>query len=169
MKFYTNKISTGKSSSFKDFVQKIAESNAEIKKSASVQEESKIEKKANLDNFGDKKAAPFGKKDTESKEKTEDKAEAKKEDCDTKCEEKKEEKEVTASVEVVAAAKEESKEVKVEEAKKQEEKKEETVVANSGSRMVRIANLDSKTKTQWKTYWSKLYPKAYVDAMFADK
>lgn len=39
----------------------------------------------------------------------------------------------------------------------------------SRSRMVRIANLDSKTKNEWKNYWKKLYPSEYVDAMFADK
>jgi len=51
---------------------------------------------------------------------------------------------------------------------KTEEKKEEKKEASS-RRMTRIANLDSKTKAEWKKYWGNLFPKEYVDAMFADK
>lgn len=46
-------------------------------------------------------------------------------------------------------------------------KKEECYASNT--RFVRIANLDEKTKNEWKSYWKKLYPSEYVDAMFADK
>lgn len=46
--------------------------------------------------------------------------------------------------------------------------KKEECYANS-TKFVRIANLDEKTKSEWKSYWKKLYPSEYVDAMFADK
>jgi len=51
---------------------------------------------------------------------------------------------------------------------KSEAKSEEKKEAHS-RRMTRIANLDSKTKAEWKKYWGNLFPKEYVDAMFADK
>jgi hypothetical protein len=50
--------------------------------------------------------------------------------------------------------------------KPKEEK--EACYANS-TNMVKIANLDAKTKSEWKAYWKKLYPSEYVEAMFADK
>jgi len=54
--------------------------------------------------------------------------------------------------------------------KKSEKKEEKSEKKEAKSvRFVRIANLDSKTKNEWKTYWKNLYPTDYVDAMFADK
>jgi len=76
MKFITNRISTGKSTGFSDFVTKLAASNASLAKTAQVS------------NFGDKQAKPFGAKE-EGKE-TEPKKDAKKEGeekeaCETSC------------------------------------------------------------------------------------
>ena len=57
MKFVTDKINTGKGKSFDDLIKDFI-SKKEVKTaSANVQT-----KKANLDNFGDKKAEPFGAK-----------------------------------------------------------------------------------------------------------
>jgi hypothetical protein len=248
MKFYTNKISTGRSAGFGAFVQKLAESNAALSKTASTEA---VTKEANASNFGDKKAPPFGKKDeakkpegaVEAKPEAEEKeATAEKEvkvaekgDCKSKdgeCHVKMQEmdpvggtntgkpegekkKESEAKAEVKEAGKKPvivTKKVKVEEIKgkpvgkkasndevpaenkgvthkvdeccgapsskgddgsegeKKAEKSDKAEKKEASSpAYVKIANLDSKTKNEWKTYWKKLYPAAYVEAMFADK
>ena len=212
MKFITNKISTGKAQSFGDFIKKLAESNESLTKTA------------NIANFGDKKAEPFGKAKGEKKEdkKEENKEGVEKESCGTACassekevkiakEECKENKDGECHVKkqkmdpvggtntgkpegekkkASVAKKADNSEIpaankgvvhKVDECcgaptsgdgsegSKGETKKEEPKKEASSRRMTRIANLDSKTKNEWKTYWKKIYPSAFVDAMFADK
>jgi len=41
--------------------------------------------------------------------------------------------------------------------------------ASSQKRFIRLANLDGKSKNWLSTYWKKIYPADYVDAMLADK
>ncbi len=41
--------------------------------------------------------------------------------------------------------------------------------STENKKFIRIANLDSKTKTWLKDYWKNLYPAEYVDAMIQDK
>lgn len=250
MKFYTNKISTGKGSNFGEFIQKLAEANGNLTKTASTA--APATKEANIANFGDKKANPFGakkedgkdekpaaKKEGEEKEacgtacastETEIKiAEEKKVDKDGEMHVKKQEmdpvggtntgkpegekkKEAEVKAETKEAAKTNPKDKKAvdnkatgkkasneevpaenkgrthtpdeccgaptsgdgsegskKDSKKSEpsEKKEDKKA--STSRFVKISNLDSKTKSEWKNYWKKLYPSEYVDALFADK
>jgi hypothetical protein len=216
MKFYTNKISTGKSQNFGEFVQKLAASNVAFSKTA------------NIANLGDKKAPPFGKKEEKKDDKEVDNANkaegTEKESCNASAE-----KEVKVAKEECCKEKDGETHVKMQEmdpvggtntgkpegekkkasvAKKAdnseipaenkgvthevdkccgaptsgdgsegskksegkgEAKAEEKKEASASRRMVRIANLDSKTKNEWKNYWKKLYPSEYVDAMFADK
>ncbi len=45
----------------------------------------------------------------------------------------------------------------------------ESAEASSSPKYVKIANLDDKSKSWLRTYWSELYPPEYVDAMVADK
>lgn len=58
---------------------------------------------------------------------------------------------------------------------KDEDKDEETKEADTKEQkqekvaFVKIANLDEKTKSWLRDYWSQLYPPEYVDAMLADK
>jgi len=103
MKFITNKISTGKAQSFGDFIKKLAESNESLNKTAST--EAPVEKTANIANFGDKKAEPFGKAKGEKKDekKDEKKEGVEKESCGTAC---------ASSEKEVKVAKEECKENK---------------------------------------------------------
>jgi len=81
MKFYTNKISTGKSVGFNDFIEKLAKSNA-VTKTASTA--APVTKEANAANFGDKKAPPFGKakEEKEAKEVKPEGHDSSDEDCD---------------------------------------------------------------------------------------
>ena len=146
MKFYTNKISTGKAPNFSDFVQKLASANSVIKTASehvNGEEECLDGKQKNL-------PTDLKKKIVEKKEE------------DGACEVDKVEKE--------AAAKDNGK--KIDEKEKSDGKKEclakEECYASTHN-MVRIANLDAKTKSEWKAYWKKLYPSEYVEAMFADK
>ncbi len=230
MKFVTNRISTGKSSSFGDFVQKLASSNAALNKTASSEE---VTKKANIANFGDKKANPFGKKEADPAKKdekeTSDKKDEKeacaatsekevkvaketcKENKDGECHVEKQEmdpvggtntgkpggeKKKASNSDVDAAnkgvthkvdeccgaptsksddgsegAKSSKSEPKSEpkSESKEEPKSESKEEKKASCRFVRIANLDSKTKNDWKKYWKNLYPSEYVDAMFADR
>lgn len=225
MKFYTNKISTGKAQNFGEFVQKLAASNSAFSKTASTAAPEKAEKTANIANLGDKKAPPFGKKE----EKKDDKGVEKVEGADKEETKASAEKEVKVAKEECCKEKDGETHVKMQEmdpvggtntgkpegekkkasvAKKannseipaenkgvthkvdeccgaptsgdgsegskksegkSEAKAEEKKEASGSRRMVRIANLDSKTKNEWKNYWKKLYPSEYVDAMFADK
>lgn len=131
MKFYTNKISTGKSGSFSDFINKVASQQGKTVKVA----EKTCPTEKQVEAFEDKnpkllegiaEACPEGSekpKESDGKKPTEEKESAMDKEC---------------------------------------------CYASSG-KMVRIANLDAKTKSEWKAYWKKLYPTAYVDAMFADK
>jgi hypothetical protein len=50
-----------------------------------------------------------------------------------------------------------------------EAKAKEAIKAASTGNFVKIANLDSKTKSWLNTYWKKLFPASFVDAMLADK
>lgn len=50
-----------------------------------------------------------------------------------------------------------------------EAKAKEAIKAASQGNFVKIANLDSKTKSWLSTYWKKLFPASFVDAMLADK
>jgi hypothetical protein len=225
MKFVTNRISVGKSGSFADFIQKVSASNPALSKTASTKE-------ANIANFGDKKAAPFG-KSTDEKEKNKTKTKTKDNEVKPSAEEEKESCSATSEKEVKVAEEKKTKdgEMRVEmqemdpvggsntgkaegekkkkeasskkasnsevpaenkgvthkvdeccgaptsksddgsESSKKTEKKtdEKTEKGASSTRFVRIANLDSKTKNEWKKYFKKLYPSSYVDAMFADK
>lgn len=233
MKFITNKISTSKSSDFSDFVKKLAASNPSLSKTASTG--SSVTKEANIANFGDKKANPFGKKEeAKGEEKKKDgEGEEEKEACGSSCEassvkvakDGKKEKDGVMKVKMQemdpvggtntgkpegekkkkeagskpAAKKASNSDVdpankgvthKVDECcgaptsksddgsqgdkkaapkgEAKEESKEESKEA-SARQFVRIANLDSKTKNEWKKYWNNLYPTEYVEAMFADK
>jgi hypothetical protein len=229
MKFYSGKITTGKSVTFEDFIKKATAAKGQsLEKTASSVESSAV-KEANLSNFGDNKAAPFGKKD-EKKEKKEDcdssdkkedckkEADAEKEvkvasDCDEGCTDKDgvmkvkkqevdpvggtntgkpEGEKKKSSIDAKTVTKKadnsevpaENKGVKhqvdeccgaptsgdgSEGSKKKEKKDSSEEKKAESSRFIRIANLDSKTKNEWKSYFKKLYPSAYVDAMFADK
>jgi len=233
MKFITNKISTSKSSDFSDFVKKLAASNPSLSKTASTG--SAVTKEANIANFGDKKANPFGAKKEDAKGEEKNKEGEEKESCDTDCEasgkevkvakdgkkekdgemhvkmqemdpvggtntgkaegDKKKEagakltakkasnsdvdpanKGVTHKVDECCGAptsksddgSEGEKQTSSKGEAKKEEPKEEKKEA-SARNFVRIANLDSKTKNEWKKYWKNLYPTEYVEAMFADK
>ena len=87
MKFYTNKISTGKAQNFGEFVQKLAASNVAYSKTASTAAPEKAEKTANIANLGDKKAPPFGKKEEKKDGKEVEKAEGtEKESCNASAE-----------------------------------------------------------------------------------
>jgi len=87
MKFYTNKISTGKAQNFGEFVQKLAASNVAFSKTASTAAPEKAEKTANIANLGDKKAPPFGKKEEKKDDKGAEKAEGtEKESCNASAE-----------------------------------------------------------------------------------
>ena len=50
-----------------------------------------------------------------------------------------------------------------------EAKAKEAIRAAAQGNFVKIANLDSKTKSWLNTYWKKLFPASFVDAMLADK
>ena len=151
MKFYTNKISTGKTPNFSEFVQKLAGANSQVIKTAS--EHVKGEEEC-LD--GKQKDLPVALKEKiiEKKEKDgecevhEDKKSEDKKSEDKKSEDKKSED-------------------KKSDGEKPKLQKEECYASNY--KMVRIANLDAKTKSEWKAYWKTLYPAEYVEAMFADK
>lgn len=219
MKFYTNKISTGKSADFGEFVKKVAASNATTKTAST----ETVKKEANIANFGDKAATPFGKKDEAKKdEKAKVPCDKEEKDCEATAE-----KEIKVAEDKTAKCKDEAPgrkhEVdpvggtntgKPEDAKKTkkasndevapenkgvthkvdeccgaptsgdgsegdksakksepkaEPKAEEKKEASAPKKYVKIANLDSKTKSEWKNYWKKIYPSSYVDAMFADK
>lgn len=150
MKFYTNKISTGKSQSFSQFIEKIASANSVVKtaskeKCAEPVSDTKMEKSAEPE----KQMTQKQKEEVCLKEPQREKLpEALKEKIvdGEKCEEKIENKSDGA---------------------KEHQKKEGCYA--SADKMVRIANLDSKTKNEWKNYWKKMYPAEYVDAMFADR
>ena len=49
------------------------------------------------------------------------------------------------------------------------EEKDEEKEASSQKKFVRLANLDSKSKSWLSDYWKKIYPADYVDAMLSDK
>jgi len=49
------------------------------------------------------------------------------------------------------------------------EDKEEEKEASSQKKFIRLANLDSKSKSWLSDYWKKIYPADYVDAMLSDK
>ena len=148
MKFYTNKISTGKSPNFSDFVQKLASANSVIKTAS---EQVKGEEEC-LD--GKQKNLP-----KDLKEKIVEKNEK-----DGECEVNEVNKEAAAKNHGQKSGK---KEVKESDGKKECLAKEECYASTRN--MIRIANLDAKTKSEWKAYWKKLYPSEYVEAMFADK
>jgi hypothetical protein len=142
MKFYTNKISTAKSLNFSDFIEKIANSNAVNIKTASA-----VTKIAQA--VANEEECLEGKQEnlpTDLKKKIVDKK-IKDGECDPKDEKSADEKKSDGA--------------------KNTMKKEECYA--SAGRFVKIANLDEKTKSEWKSYWKKLYPSEYVDAMFADK
>ncbi len=229
MKFYSGKITTGKSVTFEDFIKKVAAAKGQSLEKTASSSGGSVVKEANLSNFGDNKAAPFGKKD-DKKDKKEDcdssdkKEDCKKEegdekevkvasDCDEGCTDKDgvmkvkkqevdpvggtntgkpEGESKKSSIDAKNVTKKadnsevpaENKGVKhqvdeccgaptsgdgSEGSKKTEKKDSEEKKAESAPRFIRIANLDSKTKSEWKNYFKKIYPSAYVDAMFADK
>jgi hypothetical protein len=253
MKFYTNKISTGKSVGFNEFIEKLAKSNAAVTKTAS--SAAPATKEANAANFGDKKAPPFGAKGKkeEGEVTPEGHDDSEVETCDASAEtevkvakeekvnkdgemhvkkqemdpvggtntgkpegEKKKESEAKADVKqagkkvdpkaakpgvaknapaakVAPSKKASNDDVPPENKgrthgpdeccgapsskgddgsegeKKKSESSEKKETEASSVRLVRIANLDAKTKNEWKTYWKALYPTEYVNAMFADK
>ena len=162
MKFYTNKISTGKALNFSDFIQKVAASNSPsvIKTAEKVkgEDECLTGKQSKLpDALKEKiieKKIDEGKCEVDGDDKDDDV-----EDADESDESEGSEGEVDSDEESAD---------KKSDGKKKNMKKEECY-SSSSAKFVRIANLDEKTKSEWKNYWKKLYPSEYVDAMFADK
>lgn len=136
MKFYTNKIATGKSANFSDFINKLASQQNQTVKIA----EKECPTPAQVEAFEDKNPELLKGIEEACPEGSKSPAESKSEKSDGA--KKSEEKESSMDKECCYA---------------------------SSAKMVRIANLDPKTKSEWKAYWKKLYPSAYVDAMFADK
>lgn len=55
------------------------------------------------------------------------------------------------------------------EADAEESAKDSLKAAAGASNFVKLANLDGKTKNWLSTYWKKLYPTEFVDAMLSDK
>ena len=125
-------------------------------------EETEVKEAAGLDNFGDKKAEPFGKKDDS------DKKEDDKEDCDNKEDNKEDKKDDNKE-----DKKDDNKEDKKDDDDKEDDKKEdddkEDKEASAPVQFVKVANLDAKSKSWLRKYWSQLYPSSYADAMTADK
>jgi len=129
---------------------------------------------AGIDNFGDKKAEPFGKKKDDGKsDKEDDKEDSKKDD--------KKDKDVKAQAKgktKVAEDKDEAdssgqpewegKKENVNCPKEEDEKACTAAVATKG-RFVRFANLDDKSKTWLRSFWRNLYPAEFVEAMLSDK
>ena len=64
---------------------------------------------------------------------------------------------------------EEKKEEKPQEKKQQKPQEKKEQKKAQSAKLVKIASLDSKTKSMLKKYWSNIYPKEYVDAMISDE
>ena len=157
---FTNTIPVSGKADFSLFAQGIiakmrAEKNKSQTKTASTKEQTvKTASAEDDEKMAKLRALKDGKKEQTSEEKKEQKTEEKKEE---KPQEKKEQKT------------EEKKEEKPQEKKQQKPQEKKEQKKAQSAKLVKIASLDSKTKSMLKKYWSNIYPKEYVDAMISDE
>lgn len=133
--------------------QKQAKAEGKTKKAEAKEEDeedSKSESKeaAGIDNFGDKKAEPFGKKDDKDEDKDDDKEASKKSET----------KEAACT-----CGKEDCEECGCKASAEATNKK------AAGIKYYKIADLNEKSKSVFKEYWKQLWPDDFVDAVSADK
>ena len=173
MQFITNRISTGGTKTFKDFVK---DYKASLKvKTASAEEVVKTAEQEEAESSGQLDVEPLHQKgESTNQPKGSDAGEKEKPVSSGQPEA---EGKLTNDPKVEKEAKTiDKKEDEIEIEKKDKDKKEEVKAENKETKTavkekkyVKLANLDEKSKSFLREYWLKQYPVEFVDAMLADK
>lgn len=165
MKFITNSIRTGKTKSFADLISEYKKSNAPRVKVASSSKEKIVtaeSEKDEADSSGQLEVEPLH-QEGESTPSPSKKKEVKKakDACDKDNENKTDAEDSEQSS--WEGKKKNNNDPQAGKHRDGDQKKAQS------NRFIKISNLDEKSKDLLRKYWSKIYPKDFVDAMLADK